>query len=113
VPRRLGLHDGQSAHIDHARFARRAILPQVVALHILIIGITVSSFHPDTRGVRVVTNVGWIAVDADVPVDERHGGGRRNRVVLAPQRLGAIPTMRKRIVGVTVAIGKVHRGDHV
>ena len=82
-------------------------------MHILIIGITVSSFHPDTRGVRVVTNVGWIAVDADVPVDERHGGGRQNRVVLAPQRLGAKLVMMRRITPMTVAIGKVHRGDHV
>src|SRR5579871_4475962 len=43
----------------------------------------------DTRGGE--------AVDADVPVDERRGCGRRNRVVLAPQRLTLMPTMRKRI----------------
>jgi hypothetical protein len=40
---------------------------------------------------------GGDAVDADVPVDERRGCGRRNRVVLAPQRLALMPTMRKRI----------------
>jgi hypothetical protein len=35
------------------------------------------------RGVRVVTNVGRDAMDASRVDDERHGGGRRNRVVLA------------------------------
>jgi len=39
--------------------------------------------------------------------------GRRNRVVLAPQRLGAKLAMMLRITPMTVAIGKVHRGDHV
>ena len=34
-------------------------------------------------------------MDADVLSDERHGGGQRNRVVLAPQRLALMPTMRE------------------
>src|SRR5579871_4517210 len=47
-----------------------------------------SPFHSDCRGaLRVVTNAERNAVDADVLSDERHRGGRRNRVVLAPQRL--------------------------
>jgi len=51
-------------------------------------------------------------MDADVPVDERHGGGRQRRVVLAPQRSGAkLPTMRKRVAAITVANDKVHRGE--
>src|SRR5579871_3718184 len=37
--------------------------------------------------------------------------GRRNRVVLAPQRLGAKLAMMLRITPMTVAIGKVHRGE--
>ena len=44
--------------------------------------------------------------------DEQHGGGRQKRVVLAPQRLALkLPTMRECIAVVTVAIGKVHRGE--
>jgi len=49
----------------------------------------------------------------NVPDDVRHVRGRRNRVVLAPQRLGANLAMMLRITPGTVAIGKVHRGDHV
>jgi hypothetical protein len=37
----------------------------------------------DTRGVRVVTNVGRGAMDVRVPSDVRHRRGRRSRVVLA------------------------------
>jgi hypothetical protein len=36
------------------------------------------------RGGRVVTNAGRDAMDAHMPTDEWHGGGRRRRVVLAP-----------------------------
>jgi len=73
----------------------------------------IASFRSGTRDVRVVTNVERNAVDADVPVDERVRCGRRSRVVLAPQRLGANLAMMLRITPGTVAIGKVHRGDHV
>jgi hypothetical protein len=36
--------------------------------------------------IAIVTDVVRNAVDADVAVDERHGGGRRSRVVLSPRR---------------------------
>ena len=41
----------------------------------------------------------------------RRGGGRRNRVVLAPQRLASSWRRCSRIAATTVAIGKVHRGE--
>jgi hypothetical protein len=41
---------------------------------------------PGKRGVRVVTNAGRDAVDADATRDERRNRGRRSRVVLAPRR---------------------------
>jgi hypothetical protein len=40
------MHDGQPAHIDHAQFARRAILPQVVSLIFPIIGINLLAIPP-------------------------------------------------------------------
>ncbi len=62
--------------------------------------------------IAIVTDVVRNAVDGSVPLDERHGCGRRRRVVLAPQRLALkLAMMRKRITRVTVAIGKVHRGE--
>jgi len=54
-----------------------------------------------------------IAVDVRVLSDVQHASGRRNRVVLAPQRLALKLAMMLRIAPVTVANGKVHRGDHV
>ena len=40
---------------------------------------------PSEGRIMIVTNVGWAAVDATVPRDERRSSVRRNRVVLAPR----------------------------
>jgi hypothetical protein len=47
----------------------------------------IPAFRSGKRGVRVVTNVERNAVDAEALIDERRFCGRRNRVVLAPQRM--------------------------
>jgi len=48
----------------------------------------IAPFRADCRGaLRVVTNVVRNAVDGKVLSDVQHVRGRRNRVVLAPQRL--------------------------
>jgi hypothetical protein len=54
-----------------------------------------SPFHSDCRGaLRVVTNAERNAVDADLLSDERHRGGRRNRVVL-PKAGAQVPAKLK------------------
>ena len=43
------------------------------------------------RASAVVTDVGWVAVDADVATDERDNGVRQRRVVLTPVSWRQVP----------------------
>ena len=103
---------GKSVRVFRFRIFRScpALARKIICFRFSEICDLIGSFRSDTRGVRVVTNVERNAVDADVPVDERRRGGRRNRVVLAPQSSGVkLAMMRERIASMTVANEKVHR----
>jgi hypothetical protein len=80
------LHDGQFAHAGHVQIARRANLPQVVALvQNPKSGATFAPSRFGKRGVsRTSGNAGRDAMDVAASSDERCQCGRRRRVVLAP-----------------------------
>ena len=65
----------------------QALCPKINRFRFSEIHVFLVSFRAGVRGVsRSSRNVERNAVDADVPVDERHRGGRRSCVVLSPRR---------------------------
>jgi hypothetical protein len=62
----LRMHDGQVAHIDHAQFARRAILPQAGLLQFLVFRSTLLVIPPRHKGRTRRHERGGNAVDAKV-----------------------------------------------
>ena len=89
----LRMHDGQIAHIDHAQFARRAILPQVGLLQLLIFRSILLVIPPRHKGRTRRHERGAECGGREGAGDVQHQSGRRSRVVLAPR--GLAPSSRR------------------